>query len=85
MRALRLILFMIEEVRGRGLKAIGCPPPKSKVEPNIRWKFYEGDTKHVALYSPPVKLQILRKENLLVDIRGNGIFCQIRFFSMAYK
>lgn len=70
--------------RGRGLN--DYIPQESKVEPNFRWKFYEGDTKCVALYSLPGNAQIFRKKSLLVDIRENGILCQIgRFFSVAYK
>lgn len=61
---------MIEE----GAEWLYALPQESKVEPNIRWKFHEEDTKHVALYSLPVNPQIFRKESLLVDIRENGIF-----------
>lgn len=71
-------------VRGRGMN--DYISQESKVEPNIRWKFYEEDTKCVALYSLPGNPQIFRKKTLLVDIRENGILRQIgRFFVMAYK
>lgn len=77
---------IIHDRRGRGRVLNGYIPQESKAEPNIRWKFYEGDTKHVALSSLPGNPQILRKESLLVDIRENGILCQIgRFFTMACK
>ena len=88
MRALRLMLLMIEVVRGRGLNGSMCPSPnESKVEANIRWKFYQGDTKHVVLQSLPGNPQILRKESFLIDIRENGILSRIGkfFFPVAYK